>query len=294
MPQHTLPQVGIESYSYHRYFGELTKWEAPLDDRWSVDQFLLRARQLGVQAVSLQTVYLDSLHRSEVERLRAVLDGHGLAGILAWGHPSGLADGVDQNARRSLIDVLQLAEAMGNPILRIVCGDTSSWSVPASERIARLAPILADVARRADAAGLTLAIENHNDFTMQQLLRLIDEVGANNLAVCFDTGNAARVGDDVVVAAQMASELIAMVHIKDLVVLDESRGNPSGYWPSSPLGEGDLDIEGFLDVLLGARYAGGLFIEMNTMYPTWPDEDAAVQASVAFLERYLEPHEVRG
>ena len=91
MPQHTLPQVGIESYSYHRYFGELTKWEAPLDDRWSVDQFLLRARQLGVQAVSLQTVYLDSLHRSEVERLRAVLDGHGLAGILAWGHPSGLA-----------------------------------------------------------------------------------------------------------------------------------------------------------------------------------------------------------
>ena len=26
---------------------------------------------------------------------------------------------------------------------------------------------------------------------------------------------------------------------------------------------------------------------MNTMYPTWPDEDAAVQASVAFLERYL-------
>ncbi len=288
MPKHALPRIGIESYSYHRYFGETTKWEKPLSIRWSIDQFLQRSSDLGVQVVSLQTVYVQPLNHSGMDRLRAELDARGLVGILAWGHPSGLAGGSKPRERQSILDVLPLAVALGSSILRIVCGDTLSWSVPANERIDRLVPILADVAQQADDAGLTLVIENHNDFTMRELVHLIEATGADNLGICFDTGNAVRVGDDVVAAAQLAAQLIAMVHIKDVMVLDESRGDPAGYWPSSPLGKGDVDIEAFLDVLIGVHYEGGLFIEMNTMHPTWPDEDAAVEESVAFLERYLD------
>ena len=288
MPKHALPRIGIENYSYHRYFGETTKWEKPLSIRWSIDQFLQRSKELSVQVVSLQTVYVQPLNHSEMDRLRAELDSLGLAGILAWGHPSGLAGGTKPREHQSILDALPLAKALGSSILRIVCGDPLSWSVPASERIDRLVPILADVAQQADDVGLTLVIENHNDFTIRELVRLIDLTGGDNLGICFDTGNAVRVGDDVVAAAQLAAQLIAMVHIKDLVVLDESRGDPAGYWPSAPLGEGDVDIKGFLDVLIRVQYEGGLFIEMNTMHPTWPDEDAAVAKSVAFLERYLE------
>lgn len=55
----------------------------------------------------------------------------------------------------------------------------------------------------------------------------------------------------------------------------------------APLGRGELDIIGVLDVLRDADYTGGLFVEMPNMYPDWADEDAAVAMSVVFLREHL-------
>ena len=54
----TLPIIGIDSYAYHRWFGEVSRWEEPRRERWSVLDFLDRAHQLEVTGVSLQTVHL--------------------------------------------------------------------------------------------------------------------------------------------------------------------------------------------------------------------------------------------
>src|SRR5258707_8343671 len=53
--------VGIDSYSYHRFFGETTAWEQPVATRWQTEDFLRRAASLRVDRVSLQTVYLPPL-----------------------------------------------------------------------------------------------------------------------------------------------------------------------------------------------------------------------------------------
>lgn len=76
---------GIDSFAYHRYFGEHTRWETPLTIRWTAADFIQRARQLEVDAVSLQTCYLPALTEAVVDELKSQLGD--LLPVLAWGHP---------------------------------------------------------------------------------------------------------------------------------------------------------------------------------------------------------------
>ena len=77
--------------------------------------------------------------------------------------------------------------------MRIVAGGPAHRGQP-------LGPVVA-VLREACAAardhGLRLALENHGDLTAEQIEQLLEQVGDDDLRVCFDTANALRVGDDV-------------------------------------------------------------------------------------------------
>ena len=87
------PTLGIDSFTYHRYFGEVGEWEEPLPMRWSTVDFLDRAADLGVESVSLQTVFLEDLSPGGMRALREEVASRGLSSVLAWGHRSGLESG---------------------------------------------------------------------------------------------------------------------------------------------------------------------------------------------------------
>jgi sugar phosphate isomerase/epimerase len=280
--------VGLDSFAYHRYFGETSQWEQPISMRWSYVDFLKRASELGVQGVSLQTVYLPEQDKRLIDCLREELDQRNLDRVVAWGHRRGLADGTDPQAYRSMILWMDRAALLGCAVIRIVCGDQYSSRQPASERIQRLVPLLRQAASRARRLGLNIAIENHADLRSEELVSLIQSVGASNVGVCLDSGNAVRIGEDLLEATRRLGPLTTMVHVKDLKVLEESRGDPTASWPSAPLGDGTLDIAAFVSTLRDCNYDGGLFIEMAHMHPNWPDEDSAVAGSVMNLRRVLE------
>jgi sugar phosphate isomerase/epimerase len=279
--------VGLDSYSYHRYFGETTAWEKPVGVRWTPSDFLRRAHALGVGTVSLQTVYLPELTPDTIAALRAELAALSLRPVLAWGHPAGLAGGEDPAKVEELSRLLPRAKALGCSLVRFVCGNQFTGKLPVAARIERLTPILRRLSGEAAGLDLTLAVENHADFRMQDLVTLVRGVGAANLGICFDTGNAVRVGDDLLDAARLALPLIRMVHLKDMIVVDTSRGDPTAWWPSAPLGRGQFNIAAFVEVLHAGGYLGTLFVEMANTYPEWPDEDAAVAASIAYLTGLL-------
>ena len=52
-------RVGIDTYSYHRFFGEIREGEEDPGTRWTTWDFLDRAVELRVDGVSLETCYLD-------------------------------------------------------------------------------------------------------------------------------------------------------------------------------------------------------------------------------------------
>jgi 3-oxoisoapionate decarboxylase len=279
--------IGIESFSYHRYFGEFTPWEKPLDIRWQMSDFIARTAQLGADAVSLQTVYLPGLDSEQVTALREQLNLLGLQRVLAWGHGTGLNYGNDPHRVEALRSLFPLAQALGCPIVRLVNGNHFSWKDRDAEQIKRLKPLLQDLAHEAAVFNLTLAIENHADFTMRELVTLVENVAASNFGICFDTGNTVRVGDDLLEAAELAAPWIKMVHLKDMVVQEESGHDPTLWWPSAPLGRGQFDLPAFVGLLRAKDFNGYLFIEMANMYTDWRDEDAAVAESIAYLRQLL-------
>jgi 3-oxoisoapionate decarboxylase len=283
-------RIGLDSFSYHRYFGEIGVYEQPTAIRWTTDDFLRRAHELGLDAVALQTIYMPDFNANTVAELRRKLDKLGLEPTISWGHRPGLEGGTNPAKVADLMRTLPLAKTLGCSLVRFVCGDMLTWAIPVEERLRNLKPIIQDAAAEAKQLGLDLAIENHADLAMRDIVTLVESVGADNFGICFDTVNCVRVGDIFEEAVQIALPHIRMVHIKDLIALPESKGNPAAFWPSAPLGRGQLDLPYLIEQLESVNYAGRLFVEMAYMHPTYTDEDAAVAESVAYLKNYFNQH----
>jgi sugar phosphate isomerase/epimerase len=122
---------------------------------------------------------------------------------------------------------------------------------------------------------------------MVDLAAMVEAVGADNLGICFDTGNAVRVGDDLFDALERALPHIRMVHLKDIVVQEASRGDPAAWWPSAPLGKGSFDLPRLLHRLYEDGFDGTLFVELANLYGNRQDEDAVVAESVAWLRQEI-------
>jgi len=278
-------RIGVESWAYHRYFGDLYPWEERVGTRWTAEDFCRRAAELGVDEVALQSIHLGDGSPERLARLQETLDELGLRPALSWGHSDGLRGGTSPEREGDLHAALDTAAALGAHVVRIVCGDHTTWSEPVAPRKRALALILERAAAAAAARGLELAIENHADFATAELVDLVRTVGAPNVGICFDDGNAMRVGESPLQAAELVAGLVRMVHIKDLAVLPEAVGDPGGRWPTVPLGAGEVDVDGVLDRLAAGGFDGSVFVELSSMHPSWPDEDDAVRRGVDFLRR---------
>jgi sugar phosphate isomerase/epimerase len=282
-------KIGIDQFSYHRYFGEVTRWEVDPGVRWTVNDFINRAQSLQVEAVSFQTHFVSS---SQLKDISQECSRFNLVWIVEWGHPDGLKMGTSSVAVADLVRWLHVTSELGGSLVRIVAGyPTYRGREPVTAQMKRLVPILQQVCQTAADLGIVLAVENHADFTPLELVELIEEVGASNLRATFDTGNCVRLEADLVHSARRIAPLTEIVHLKDLWILEDSRGNPTASWPTAPLGHGMLDIPGVLRALWSEGFNGYLLIEMAHMHSLWPDEDKAVADSILWLKKHLRAYD---
>jgi sugar phosphate isomerase/epimerase len=139
-------RVGIDSYSYHRYFGEIYPFQKDPGRRWTATDFAARAAALKVDGVSLE-----------------LLDGHGLDRVLAWGHPDGLEGGRNSEALQDLTKHISIARALGARVMRIVGSSLRFRHEPSGPQIERLSRMLREAVQVAETHGIVLAIESHID-----------------------------------------------------------------------------------------------------------------------------------
>ncbi|WP_419928288.1 sugar phosphate isomerase/epimerase family protein [Candidatus Poriferisocius sp.] len=279
-------RIGVDSYSYHRFFGELRTSESPAEQRWTTDDFLNCCSELGVDGVSLETCFLDSGADADVESLRQRLDQHGFERVLAWGHPDGLAMGLDRDAFADALAAVDQAAGLGCNLLRIVIGTTRHFGhEDETEVLRRVVPQLAQITEKADLRGLDVAIETHCDLTTESVGELIEQVASPQLGVVFDSANVVRIGDDLLTAAAALAPHTKMIHAKDLDLGSSTPGNPGGHWPGVPLGHGDLDIDQALAVMNEAGFDGLACIEVADMAPGWSEHEIVAQ-SVDWLTKF--------
>jgi sugar phosphate isomerase/epimerase len=279
--------IGIDTYSYHRLYGELRIGETPVasDQRWPQRPELApaHAATLGADWVFLETCYLPPVDRV-VEAFRDLSGGLRLG--FSWGHPwpmgtvHGLDGGRSPAAETDLRAWIDASARLALPLMRFTAGSPASrGDDPAEKLIHRL---VGPVRRSADYAadhGVALALENHGDLTAVEMVALLSIVERGNLGVCLDNVNLIRVGDDMAVGTDLLAPHTLMVQLKDCERGDATvPGGPI----STALGEGTADITGVLGTLRRHGFHGPVCVELGSLPPE-SDELAMVERSVAWL-----------
>jgi len=277
--------LGIGQFSYHRYFGDMVRWEHDPGVRWSLTDFMDRANSHCVGTVGIQTCYLT---KQETERLPEIAATHGLEVILEWGHPAGLEMGKSPEAVQDLRSWIARAGRWSFPLLRVVAGyPTLRGKEPVEIQTNRLVPMLQELCREAMDFGITLALENHADFTPAELKRLIEMTDRVNLHAVLDFANAVRLGEDLTQSVHDLAPLARVVHLRDLVILPESIGDPTAPWPAAPLGCGSLDIGKALQELYNGGFSGCVLLELSHLHQNWTGkEDEVIRQSLSWLENW--------
>ncbi len=124
-------------------------------------------------------------------------------------------------------------------------------------RIARSLPVL-------EKHRMPLGIENHKDWTAEELLRLMKDYSSEYLGVCIDTGNNIALLDDPMEVISNLAPFAVSTHFKDMAVEEYA----DGFLLSEvPLGQGILDLRRIVETVLKARPRTKLTLEMITRDP---------------------------
>lgn len=279
-------KLGLDSYSFHRFYGETTAWEKLPNTSWSLRDFLEFCTSEDISLASIQTSYMppDDEVIHEVNRWKAADQTREV--VFTWGHPNGYNGGKNLDAHGRVLHYLELATEVGATQMRIVLGNQKNFADSIEERSAILTPLLHEAAVRAAQLGVRLSIENHADFPVMRLVQLIESIGIPELGLCLDTGNARRVGDDQLeLLRKLDLSRIFMIQLKETLCLP-GHEEPTGWWPTTYYGEGDTHADKCLDILLERQFTDPVVIELSNLN-TGLDEVSVAKQAISFTRQRL-------
>jgi sugar phosphate isomerase/epimerase len=280
-------KIGIDSYCYHRFFGEVYAQQKAPPQSMSLEQFIDRGKQLGVDGLSIESCFVPRKDdKGYLASIKAQLDAYGFDRIWAWGHPDGLEGGKNQVEYGRMIATLKHAEQIGANVMRVVGSSLMFRFEDHQAQIRRLAAMFREAVKPAADHGIKLAVENHIDFTGSEILQLIEEVGSPHFGLNFDTGNFARLLDDPIKAAEKLAKYALATHVKDLKVNPQASVDDWYFFSTAPVGDGFIDNLKLARLLKKSGFEGFLAVELDFLHPDYGgDEDAAVAKSVQVLKR---------
>ncbi len=284
-------KVGIDSYCYHRLFGEVYDDQKAPSKNISMEWFIKRAAELGVDGVSLESCFFPSFSSSYLSEVKGMLDEYKFDRVYAWGHPDGLEGGYNEAAFDDMMKHMEYAEAIGADVMR-VCGASLMFRFRDHEwMLDTLTRMFQNAMPTAESKGLKIADENHIDFSSSEMLRLIHQVNSPNFGINFDTGNFMRVLDDPIEGMKKLAPYTFSTHVKDLKPQANCGVGSWHFFACTPTGEGLVDNLKLAQLLKEADYQGFLAMEIDYLHEDYrndwsdSDEDNAVEASVKELKR---------
>lgn len=129
----------------------------------------------------------------------------------------------------------------------------------------RLAPIARDL-------GIHVNLETHEEITSFELVRLVEDVGADVVGILYDTANPLHRLEHPVWTARRAAPYIRQTHIKDAHV---AHGEGGLYYQLRPCGTGVVDFTEVLPIIAAANPQVNLTLESYESYedrPRTPDK----------------------
>ncbi|HOJ80919.1 MAG TPA: sugar phosphate isomerase/epimerase family protein [Clostridiales bacterium] len=279
-------KIGIDSYCFHRLFGEVYDFQEKPERFWTVEEFLEFAKKLDVDGVSLETCFLPSLDDGYLKELGAKIKEYGFDTVFAWGHPNGLERGLNPAAFEEMKSLIPKTRLLNTDVMRIT-GSAFDWRHENHrDHIERLVPMYKEAVKIAEANGVKIAAENHIDFTSDEMLEIIERVDSPNFGINFDTGNFLRLLDDPVAGMEKLAPYVFSTHIKDLKIHPTAKPTDWYFFCGVPVGFGMVDNLKLAELLHKAGYKGFLAVEIDAPAPEWLGmEEEAVAVSVKNLKK---------
>jgi sugar phosphate isomerase/epimerase len=164
---------------------------------------------------------------------------------------------------------LGTAKACGADVVRTVVSPGRRYEVFAKleeykrfvERAEKSIKLAEPIARK---HKVKLAVENHKDYRVDELVPLMRKYESEYIGVCLDTGNNIALLDEPLATAGALAKWTVTVHLKDMGV-EESK---DGFLLSEvPLGSGLLDLKAIVATVRKANPKARFNLEMITRDP---------------------------
>ena len=111
---------------------------------------------------------------------------------------------------------------------------------------------------------MPLGIENHKDWTLEELVALMKDYSSEYVGVCLDFGNNLALLDDPTECVELLAPYAVSTHVKDMAVEECEEGF---LLSEVPLGDGGLDLRRMVETIRKARPAVKFSLEMITRDP---------------------------
>ena len=205
-----------------------------------LEGFIALAIELRAQTLEIFQPWLAALSDIELEALRERLTDLNMQPVVSAGFMMpGPFDGVFRSAR------LLGSNLVRTGLTPVLEGSRNAWGEKWQELVASVRRNLATYAPMAADDGVTLAIENHQDFTSQELVDLAEQAGPS-VGICFDTGNTFPVCEAPLDFTRRIASLVRHVHLKDYRV----QFTDEGYrLVRCAIGDGAVPIRKIVDIL---------------------------------------------
>ena len=167
--------------------------------------------------------------------------------------------------------------------------DWKAWMAESLARLKTAIPLF-------EKHKITLALENHKDWTSEQFVNLFQTHSSEYFGACLDFGNNLSLLDDLMTTIEAAAPYIKATHFKDMAVMPYA----DGFLLSEvPLGTGVLDLARAVRVVQKANPKVRFALEMITRDPlkvpcltdrywaTFPDRNGIYLARTL---RYVNQH----
>ena len=279
-------KVGVDHYSYHRFFGEVYPQQKTPDKKMTVEQYIKRCAQMGCDGLTLESCFMPRFDKDYLAELKGLMDEHKMDRVYGWGHPDGLEGGKNKKAFDQMIEHIEHAAAVGAKVMKVTGASLMFRFEPHPPMIERLSKMYSQAVKVAKKYDVKLATENHIDFVADEMLTLVKNVNSPNLGINFDTGNFLRLLDDPIKGMKKLARYVLSTHVKDLKPQKGVAVDEWFFFSCTPVGEGLVDNAQLAKELKAVDYQGFLAVEIDFLHPDYhDDEDKAIEQSVKFLKK---------
>jgi len=263
-------KIGVSSYTWPWAVGRKGyPPEKPLD----VFGLIEKTKNYNLSVLQIADApHLHLMERSTLEQVSKSANEYGI--VLEVG-----TRGIDPDHLRTY---LEIAKMLGSILVRTI---TMSLDDEAAAKIKSVLPAY-------EEAGVSIALENHDEHSTRELASFIERIGSSFLGACLDTVNSFAALETPEVVVNTLTPYTLDFHVKDFEIV--RFGHELGFSIiGSPAGNGKLDIPWIIEQLKKTDRDPNLILEQWTPFSDSLDrtikrEDGWAQRSIRYLKSILE------